>query len=60
MEQTPNMHWYSASSNPITSTPINQANLPNVSWTPPNRVAKRTISESDNDDIYSEESSKDQ
>lgn len=56
MEQ--NLQWYST--NPITSTPISQASVPNMNWTPPSRVSKRAMSDSDNDDIYSEESSKEQ
>ena len=54
-----------ASSVPITSTPINtsaNSNSSNNTWTPPRRTraAKRAMSESDCDDIYSEESSKEQ
>lgn len=60
MEQ--NHQWYSTATNPISSTPIiNQATVSNMNWTPPSsRVSKRAMSDSDNDDIYSEESSKDQ
>lgn len=58
MEQ--NISWYSTTAtNPITSTPINQGSSSNINWTTP-RASKRSISESDNDDLYSEESSKEQ
>ncbi|CRL02515.1 CLUMA_CG015290, isoform A [Clunio marinus] len=69
--QNPQSHWIYASpsssnlSAPITSTPISETNLAtsnnNNSWSPvTTRSIKRTISESECDDIYSEESSKDQ
>lgn len=54
---------------PITSTPISNNNASannnsstNNTWTPPRRTrgVKRAMSESDCDDIYSEESSKEQ
>lgn len=65
------IHWnYSSPSTnissvvPLTSTPIasnNSASNNNQTWTPPTtRGLKRAMSESDCDDIYSEESSKEQ
>jgi YRPW motif-containing protein len=59
------LHWNYTSSTPIsapiTSTPISHnANNANT-WTPPTtRGIKRAMSESDCEDIYSEESSKEQ
>ena len=48
-------------STPLTSTPISNSNAANNTWTPPTtRGVKRAMSESDCDDIYSEESSKEQ
>ncbi|KAG5681772.1 hypothetical protein PVAND_011180 [Polypedilum vanderplanki] len=61
------LHWnYSSPSTnisataPLTSTPIvNSSSNSNQTWTPPStRGLKRAMSESDCDDIYSEESSK--
>lgn len=53
MEQN---QWFTA-----TSTPIIHASVPTNHWTPPSsRVSKRSLSDSDNDDLYSEESSKEQ
>lgn len=67
---TQSHHWnYSSpsatplSSAPLTSTPISNSSLSanNNTWTPPTtRGMKRAMSESDCDDIYSEESSKEQ
>lgn len=61
------LHWnYSSGTSlpvaPITSTPTPvSSNVGNNTWTPPSRKAlKRAMSESDCDDIYSEESSKEQ
>lgn len=64
------VHWdYSSPtatslSIPLTSTPVIGSNLAsnnNNTWTPPTtRGVKRAMSESDCDDIYSEESSKEQ
>lgn len=62
------VHWnYTSpsttiSSTPLTSTPIsNSTSINNNTWTPPTtRGIKRAMSESDGDDIYSEESSKEQ
>lgn len=63
------IHWnYSSPSTtvlptPLTSTPISNSNSSsnNNTWTPPTtRGMKRAMSESDCDDIYSEESSKEQ
>lgn len=63
------VHWNYSSpsatilSAPLTSTPVSN-NIPssiNNTWTPPKtRSLKRAVSESDCDDIYSEESSKEQ
>lgn len=56
------LHWNYGSTSlsaPITSTPI--SNNGNNTWTPPStKRIKRAMSESDCDDIYSEESSKEQ
>lgn len=52
---------YNSPSAPLTSTPISNSNPSpnNNTWTPPTtRGLKRAMSESDCDDIYSEESSK--
>lgn len=48
--------------NTLTSTPIsNSTSINNNTWTPPTtRGLKRAMSESDCDDIYSEESGKEQ
>lgn len=64
------IHWNYTSpsttvlSAPLTSTPIGNTNSTpnnNSTWTPPTtRGMKRAMSESDCDDIYSEESSKEQ
>lgn len=64
------VHWSYSSptatsiSVPLTSTPVSSNNLSsnnNSTWTPPTRRGmKRAISESDCEDIYSEESSKEQ
>ena len=65
------IHWNYTSpantvlSSPLTSTPISNTNSTsnnnNNTWTPPTtRGLKRAMSESDCDDIYSEESSKEQ
>lgn len=60
INQSP-MQWYSNSSTPLTSTPISNSAVPiTTHWTPPTRSLKRALSESDCDDIYSEESSKEQ
>lgn len=53
-----NLQWFTPTN--LTSTPISQASVSNLNWTPPPRASKRAMSESDNDDIYSEESSKEQ
>lgn len=58
INQSP-IQWYSASScssTPLTSTPISNSAVPIAHWTPP-RSLKRALSESDCDDLYSEESS---
>jgi YRPW motif-containing protein len=62
INQSP-MNWYAAtacSSTPLTSTPISNTAVPITHWTPPTRSLKRALSESDCEDLYSEESSKEQ